>query len=611
MLSQPIAVMLEFVPPLLWLLITSFSLGFALTREKSIITFGYGLAAFAVLCPVLSFLHLLNWLFLLGLSLALLAYFAWRGEPGLSVPKPDAALLLVLLMAAVNFAAYYAGATAYPWLEDDDSWLHAVGAKWVAMTGSYARHFDGTNFYRLYIEPYPPAYDCLMGVLHQMAPSVSGTLKLFNSLLVAWALVAAFFAVESLTRDRRLALFASFFLFAMPAFMSHFIWAQTLAMLLAFVSLHAYPRALEDRRFVLPAAVAAASVALTQPSAAAIFALLSLVYAAAKLRESGAEAAKRLAAVAAVALALAAIYYLPVLLKYGPMDTAIGIGFYGPSYNNTERSVLATLFTPGTTEDSSEGRLYGPADYVLTSPLGRQDQQTGFGPAVALLALAGAVLATAAAIGGKRDAWLACALLWLAIGILGTEGDALPLKLFPHRFWVFLAIPVAMLSAYALVRLDERLKSLPRFLLPGAVALLVLLTSAADKAAVQTALWPPGLLYASEAEFMGYLGLKSSLPANTPVFPLCSVDAKVIGNDLLSEPYVPEYELFRRSAMNLSGADVHAFLKPRGYAYLVVDSTCMNLLGEPRTLALLGDYAASGRYEPAFSNSGFILLKLK
>ena len=48
--------------------------------------------------------------------------------------------------------------------------------------------------------------------------------------------------------------------------------------------------------------------------------------------------------------------------------------------------------------------------------------------------------------------------LWLVFTFLGTQGNALPVKLFPHRFWVFLTIPVAFFSAEAFFIILHSLK---------------------------------------------------------------------------------------------------------------------------------------------------------
>lgn len=589
----------EFLLPLAWLLFVSFSFGFALTREKNLMSLGFGLALFAVFSIVFNLLGIpLNWLLFLAIAIVLLGYAIWKKELELEFEKPDKALLLVLLMAFINFVVYYAGATSFPWLEDDDPWNHAVGTKWVAETGSFSRYFDGEHFYRLYIEPYPPVYDVLMGLMHQMTESVSGTLKFFNAFLIALTLVMAFFAIEALTKDRHIALLATFFLLAMPAFMGHFIWAQTLAMLFLFVAFYALERSLEDRRFIIPAGLAIGAIAITQPSVAVTFVLMAGLYALVKLYSRGKDALRPILLAGLVGVLVTAAFYVPTYLKYGHDYTVMGIGF------------SESLLDPTSTADTAGGAVYSIDDYLFVKPFGKIDQHVGIGLVLSLLMLGGLALGLKQLASGKAKAWLIIAVLWLVLGFLGTEGNALPIKLFPHRFWVFLAIPVAMLASFSYIQMEERFEKYRGLLLVMMVA-FVFLTSAAPKMEVQLAQWPPGASFTSTEELSGYYSLGASFEPNTRIFPLCSDDGKVIGFDMLSEPYVPEYETFKRDAINKTPSEVHSFLSERDYSYLVFDSTCSKEMGAQVAPVSLMNYQSSDKFQLVSSNGGFFLFQVK
>lgn len=603
--------LLEFILATIWLLIVTFALGYALTREYNLMSIGFGLAAFCVISMIFNLLHIpLNWMLFLGMAIAILAYFLFTNKLKLSIPHPDSITLVVLLLSAFNFYIYWQGSMAYPYLEDDDSWKHAIGATQVARTGSFSRYFNGVDFARIYLEPYPPAYDVLMGIIHQMTPSVSNTLKFFNAFLVAIGLIFAFYCIAELTKNRRLAVFATFFLFAIPAFMSHFIWAQTLAVILMFVAFYAYKKALTDNKFVMPGGIAVAAIAVTQPSIAAIFAMLSIIYTLTEYYAGGIKALKPLVLIGIIGILLASTYWIPTVLKYGVTYTMEGIGINIGSTNNNYFG------------DTNLGRTYSIEDYLFVQPTGFIDQQIGVGWALMLLAVLGAGFCISELIKGKKDAYLSFSVIMLVFGFLGTEGNALPVyfRLFPYRFWIFLAIPVAILSAYAYIKWEEWQPKYSGISLIILIS-LVLISSAMNKFAVQMSVWPPGTGYSSGQELGGYLYMKSSLSENTKVFPLCqetsillvdSEDSKVIGNDMLSEPWVPEYEAFKRTATNATPSEVYAFLKSRSYNYLTIDSTCVTTLGLNETNRVVSDYLNStNEYEPVFSNGGFILLHLK
>lgn len=614
--------MIEFILPLLWLIITSYALGFALTRESNLMTCAFGLSVFAVLSIIFNLVGIpLNWLLFLALALCLLAWFIYKNELKLDIPKklslPDTALILVLLMALINIYVYYVGASSYPWLEDNDPWVHSVGTTWVAQTGSFSRFFDGTNYYRLYIEPYPPVFDVLMGVLHQMTVSVTDTLKFFNAFLVGAALVCAFFWIEAMTKDRRLAVFAAFFLLALPAFMGHFVWGQTLSMLCLFTAFYGYEKALEKtdvegkdgtngllsgiNRYVIASGISIAAVALTEPFVAGIFVVMSVFYVGYKYLQYGKAALKPLITAGLIGILLASLYYVPTVMKYGVKDTADGIGFYN------------TLFTPGDTGDTSGGVVYSASDFLVVQSEGKIDQQIGIGEVLVLLAIVGLGLVINDLRLGKikkSDSWMILGAVLLVFGFLGVEGNVMPIKLFPHRFWVFLAIPVAVLGALAYRRIEDRWASYRKALL-ALLLISVFITSAAGKISVQTSQWPPGTNFNSQDEMNGYVSMEQTLPANTKVFPLCSSDAKIIGMDMMCEPYVPAYQNFKNQSMNKTPSEVRSFMVSRGYDYLVMDGDCVAALGANGTNELVGSYVSSGLFDTAFSNNGMLLLKIK
>jgi hypothetical protein len=451
----------------------------------------------------------------------------------------------------------------------------------------------------LYIEPYPPAFDNLMGVIHQIVPSASATLKFFNAFLIGATLVMAFCAIEAMAKDRRLALFATFLLLAVPAFMGHFIWAQTLAMLFFFVAFYGLESGFGAegwKRWMIASGIAIGAIAISQPSTAVIFIPILAIYAIVKFSSMGQKILKPILLAGVVAVLLTATYYVPVFMKYGTKYALDGIG------------VVDNLFAGANNVDTSGGVVYTAEDFLFVQPTGKIDQHIGIGFVLVFLALAGFALSINEMRKGKMAPWMLFFSAILVFCFIGVEGNAMPVKLFPHRFWVFLAVPVAVLGAYAYLRIEERF-SKHRTLLLAVFVLAVFLTSAAGKMTVQTSQWPPGVMFASQEELSGYLSLKASFPVGTKVFPLCSADGKVIGFDMSSEPYVPEYEIFKRTAMNRSVQEVHDFMVSRGYGLMTLDSGCVQALGADKANALANAYLTSPLFEKAYSTQGMMVLR--
>ena len=92
----------------------------------------------------------------------------------------------MLVVFAFTFYIYGSGAFNYPYLEDDDPWGHAEGVKYMAIEKNA---FGPGTEYTGYINPYPPTYDTLMGILHQTNDSVYWTLKFFNALIISLSVI--------------------------------------------------------------------------------------------------------------------------------------------------------------------------------------------------------------------------------------------------------------------------------------------------------------------------------------------------------------------------------------------------------------------------------------
>jgi len=597
---------MEFMIAAIWMIATSFLFGFALTREKNLMTLGFGLVIMVIFTVCFNMLGLpLNYILFLAVPLAIASYIYYYQRPDLSFKMPDNTIIIVLLLAWITFGIMHDGATAYPYLEDGDPWIHATGVKWVAETGSYSTPYDETNFRRLYIEPYPPAYDAILGMAHQMTDSVSDTLKFFNAFIIALGIIFAFYCIEELTGNRRLALFATLFLTAMPCFMSHFIWAQSLSIPLLFVALYAMNKATKDQSFEFPAGLAIASIALTQPSTAVIFLFFAVLYVISKVYTDR-KLIRPFATMAVIAILISAVYWGATAYRYGTDLTAQGIGF------------STTKFTDPT-EDTSGGIVYSILDFIHAPSNSKIDQATGIGELIFALAVIGTVLAILT-LRQKNQPWLIFTLLALVFCILGTQGNALPVKLFPHRFWVFLSIPVAMLASFAYLHIESLYKhrnALLALMLLGLIFTLMLLglifTSAIPKFAVQTAQWPPSPSFTSQGELSGYVGLDTIIPMNTKVFTVCGIEEedKIIGSDMLIDAWDMEQNAFRRDILSKSAVEVHSFMQAHGYEYLIISSTCVVNYGQEETSKMLNGYGASGLYEEVYSNDGFLLVKLK
>jgi hypothetical protein len=204
-------------------------------------------------------------------------------------------------------------------------------------------------------------------------------------------------------------------------------------------------------------------------------------------------------------------------------------------------------------------------------------------------------------------------LIWFVIGFLGVEGNAMPVKLFPHRFWPFLAIPLAIIVAEGLFIFYVSLADKKAIIIPvlALIILGIMFTSAYPKYAVQTAQWPPGMQWSSTEELQGYFAIGQTLPKGSSIFTVCSDEEKAIGFDMYAPPLDVEIDKFKRELENKSVDDIYELSKKKNFEYLTVDGLCSNNIGVNKTNELLSELSNSSHFETLFSNKGVSLFRIK
>ncbi|MFC2154419.1 hypothetical protein ACFLRC_02930 [Candidatus Altiarchaeota archaeon] len=581
---------------ILFLLTCSF--GYSLTKIASrrpidleffFMNIGIGLASLPLLFVVLNTLHVpLDYriLLLLALPLPFIAlirrlkrkpkfsnlnvdlghYKKWIGE--------QAALFFTLVLLIV----YLQGSFRYPWLEDGDPWQHAVGAKYVALEKTYSLPVD--VYVSHYLEPYPPSYDVLLGIVHQLNNSTNWTLKFFNSLLISLGLILFFFMVRSLSGNDFVSVVACFFLLVLPSYMNHFIWAQSLALIIFYPTFYALEKMRENWKWSIPSAIMVASNMLVQPLANVIFGAFYLLYLLVYLILDK-SFAKKLFFVGIIGLLLSMLYWAPTINKYG--------------WDLNKINAVGEKFSQLNFKITHQDRTYHLDDFLYAKPAGGIDQHVGVGLVLFPLFLISVLInivyyyskSSSLVESIKKNSFLVVVFLWLIFTFIGLEGNELPVSVMPYKFWPYFSIPLAIISANGVYILISYLKRYQVILWSLLITLLfgILLTSGYPKYVVETALWPAGTDWQSQNHLEGYL-LLGRLPKNSMVYPACypihrseEYDQILIGLDLASQPWDREVLEFRKNFTNKSVDETYLFLKKKGYKYVFLDGFCMgNLL---------------------------------
>ncbi|MBI2575361.1 hypothetical protein HYV82_05750 [Candidatus Woesearchaeota archaeon] len=565
----------------------SYGLGFSVSRfvknsesffERNIMRLGFGLAGFVVLGILLNALRIpLDWRIFLAAGMLPLLFFAVKdfviGKKkavfGLRIRKSDLGLAVALAVFIFALFMYAGGSFRYPYLEDEDPWGHAVGVKYVSVE---KRAFDTQDYNFAYIDPYPPGYDIVMGVLHQTEPSLQFTLKFFNGLIIALGILWFFFMAKLFVGSGKAAL-AAFILAMIPSYFTHFIWAHTLVIALFFPALYAFWMIREDKKWLIPAAVSVAAILLSQPDQPIKLAVMIFVFLAVSAWHG-----KKFPVYEAVAGVLGVLLSLSwwAAKGAGMFKYAMGIGVGGSAFNPA---------------GGSASRAYSFSDFVFPNQ-SLINVPPGFGPVISLLLLFGLV---AAALNYKKimkgeKPWLAVVLLWFVFAFLGTNSAtfSLPIGLNPFRFWLLLAIPVAILAAEgawfvasfasaAFSGASSASSAAKPFVVTAVklgvllvFAVAVFLTSGTYKLGINnSAGWYGGPLQV-EGELPGYLWLKN-LPPDTKVLSPAD-DSFIIGLDAFSCAWCPETIEFKKGFFSRSPNEISSFMRKNSYQYIILGS---------------------------------------
>ncbi len=560
--------------------------------ERNIMRIGIGLGLFVLLGALLHALHIpLDWKIFLGLALLLPAVMLFRkwgalkeASWKLSFTKEDAYTVIVLLLFFFSLYMYAGGAFAYPYLEDDDPWAYATAASYVA-TEKTAADPPGYNF--RYIDPYPPGYTILMGIFHQLTPSLSWTLKFFNALIISLAGLFFYFFAKSFMKSQQGALFSTFVLVSLPSFFTHFIWSHTLTVMLLFPALYCLEKCEADKKWAYAGAVLIAAILLTQPSTGLKIGIMLFLYFAVKSLYYG-KFQKEIffAQAGGVLLSMVWWHQRAAELLQRHASKILASPKYAALAQEASTGLLGKIKAFFPYSQGTATRAYTFNDFFVAQKFGMINVHVGWGIVVSVLlvlALIYIILRYKNILLKKEQYWVGVALAWLAFTFLGVNSMtfSLPVGLYAFRFWLLLAIPVALLSWIGMkfiLAINKKLNAhIPALILLALVVVGIVLTSTAPKYNQNAkALWPPGAGWATNEEVQAYVYLKS-LPVGTPVYSYAG-KGEVIGVDKFSCVWCADHVEFRKNILDTNAQELHAWLKQRKYEYLIFEVSTINVI---------------------------------
>ena len=227
--------------------------------EKLVMRFGVGLAAMSVIGVILNLLHIpLDYRVFLGVGFLILICAIIRNKPFSSFATRERGTALsqcwksrkfwysifMLVLFAVTVKMYVGGTFRYDYFEDTDPWGYTAVAHYIGENKTFSVPYYSVQ----YNEPNTQGYQIVMGVLSQTNDSIYWTMKFFTAFIISFGVLFMYYFARRFSRDDEIAVLAGFFLFAVPAWVSHFIFSLHYNMTLFVVFLYVLAQVMEESR---------------------------------------------------------------------------------------------------------------------------------------------------------------------------------------------------------------------------------------------------------------------------------------------------------------------------------------------------------------------------
>jgi len=601
--------------------------------ERTTMYMAYGIVAIIVISVILNLfkIPLYWWLFLiLSLILPIYSFFKTKKilKPSFKLTKTNLIYLLVFLIFSFTLFMYLKGSFAYPYLEDEDPWAYAREMKYIAF-----EHKLDVPFFRPinYLDPYPPGYVSILGLLHQTSPYANWTIKFFNSLLLSLSILFFFFMAKQFTKSKEKALAATFVLAMLPAYMSHFIWSHSIIPMLFFILIYSYGRIKYDK-YGLLTSLSSAAIFLTHPRQAIKLMIMAFLYFISLWIYEKKLPKKIFYSTFSgfiISLSWWAFKFKKMIkmLTYEPTTSSLNQTIQKNIFQNFIKKLPHIFSASGGTAT----RPYSLEDFMIAKTTNMINNPIGLGFVVCLLLIFTIImiLINLKKLKEKKNCWLTITLLWFLFTFLFVNSATfkLPLGFGAFRMWMLLAIPVALLCSQGInYILNLKISKEAKYFLIFIIIIGILLTSGIPKYIHNTnPNWPAGVkwtyirednkIYSPELE--GFIWVKNNLPLNSKIFTFSKSADVLYALNMFPCTWCSYFRNFQEKAINENVTTLYSWLKNYNYNYLILSfmdyKYLKNIYGNETSTILdnkLQEILSSNRFKIIYQNKGFILLKV-
>jgi hypothetical protein len=562
---------------------------------------GIGLVLLPLIGIFLSLIRIpLDWKIILFISITPAAFFLIKNKEKLNfkpkIKKSDIYVFIVILLFLGTFYMYHKGAFAYPYLEDDDPWSHAVGIKFVSIEKTVFMPVEMGRRLQ-YLHPYPASYDLIFGILHQTSPNLMWTMKYFNALIISLSIIFFYFFVKKFTGSQKRALFSTFALAMIPSFLSHFIWAIALSVPLYFVAFYSIEKIKDNKKWIYISALMVASMLIMTPTHSTYFGFFFILYfMTTSILKKSFQTKLFITGFSGLLISF--------LLWWGPMIKTYGFKGFIVAMDLAH----SDLWSFGGTGD----RIYGLGDFIFAQSQNMVNNPVGIGLFLSVLLVLSllVIFLRLDTLKNEKNQWVIISLVWFAFTLYAVNAARFPVKLSPFRTWMLFAIPLCILVSQGFLFLTSLLKNnLAKITLIILIIMGMWYTSGLQKFELNTSPgWPPGAFWTSVDEVQGYTWL-TTLPPNTKVFSYTN-EGVIIGYGTFSCVWCDENVEFKKTAINQSANDLHSWLKGQEYEYLVLGGQEAMEYGVDTLNTKVNELASSNLFQPVHQTQSVIFFKL-
>lgn len=580
--------------------------------EQISMRIGIGIALATIFGVIFNLLHIpLDWKVFTAVALllpALAIYLkrssfpaAVRGLGSVSftrVTKKQIYSVLLLVMFFITAYMYIQGSFNYPWFEDGDPYAYALASKYIALEKTYSApfHFEKIG------EPYSQGYQIFMGIMHQTNDSLYWSMKFFNALIVSFSILFFFYFARRFTKSSDTAIISTFALFAVPSWVSHFVFSLNFNMALFPVFLYVLLKINDNKQWKYPAMFVYASILVNHANTALTISMFLVLYYLNKVFVEE-EINTDLIHVIFFGFLLSLLFWLFSLLKFKdlffisrPIETG-GVERFFPFLYNIFSSylttfivlavILAIYFTRNRwfvvvkkliSGEKAKHRIFfgalalvflvlmlpsekflaiagtGTRDYTLRDFFFAQkgnliNNPIGVGLVLMILFSIGLllILVNYRRLFKKENFWVSMTLVWTIVSLLIIFGTYFSLMYMPFRMWTFFGLFSSLVVGFAVTTLLKGVKQKHmKILVLVILVILVIPTSFSQKYWNNTSVWPEHFIMVPQSQQLYIWMREGGLPKDSRVVNICHAPALMFGYDMIAPAWESEQMASRR-----------------------------------------------------------------